>query len=114
MRSPFVFSRFLEAARRFSPTTVLTFVFHLPNFIRLFSRLLGDPRVPYHLKLFCYFSIAYFFLPIDLVKDFPFLFMGRVDDIFFLVWSFRKLVKDSPPEVVQEHVDALSHKSVES
>ncbi len=110
MRNPFLFSKFMEASRRFSPMKVLTFIFHLPNFIRLFSRLLSDKRVPFHLKAFCYFAIAYFFMPFDLINDFPFFFIGRVDDIIILVWAFRKLVKESPPEVVNEHVQALSQR----
>ncbi|MEW6234633.1 MAG: DUF1232 domain-containing protein [Candidatus Omnitrophota bacterium] len=107
-RNPFLFSRFMETIGHFSPAAILTFIYHLPNFIRLFSRLLNDPRVPLHLKLFCYFAIAYFFLPFDLIKDFPSLLFGRVDDVVLLIWSFRKLVMDTPPEIVQEHVDALS------
>jgi len=107
MANPFRFSRLLEKAGRFSPATILAFFIHLPNFIRLFSRLLSDSRVPYHLKFFCYFALVYLIFPIDLLKDLPFFQIGYIDDILLLIFAFRKLVKDSPPEVVREHVEAI-------
>ncbi len=107
MANPFRFTRFLESAQ-ITPASVIAFIIHIPNFIRLFSRLLNDPRVPYHLKFFCYFSIFYFFFPLDLIKDFLFFGMGYVDDVLLLFFAFRKLVRDSPPEVVREHVEAIS------
>ncbi len=102
------FLKFMQASRQFSPMMVMRFIVHLPNFFRLFSRLLKDPRVPIHLKLLCYGSIIYFFFPIDLIKDFPLIFLGYVDDVMLLILAFRKLVKDSPPEIVEEHVRAIS------
>lgn len=108
MANPFRFSRLLETAGRFSPTKVIAFLIHLPNFCRLFSRLLNDPRVPYRLKFFCYFAVLYFIFPIDLIKDLPRFQIGYIDDILILFFAFRKLVNDSPPEVVREHVEAIS------
>jgi len=108
MENPFRFSRLLETAGRFSPAKVIGFLIHLPNFIRLFSRLLNDPRVPYRLKLFCYFALVYFIFPIDLIKDLPRFQLGYIDDVLLLFFAFRKLVNDSPPDVVREHVDAIS------
>ncbi|RJP26531.1 MAG: DUF1232 domain-containing protein [Candidatus Omnitrophota bacterium] len=102
------FFKFMQLSQRFSPVSIFRFIIHLPNFFKLFSRLLHDSRVPFHLKLLCYASIVYFFLPIDLLRDFPFFFVGHIDDVMFLFLAFRKLVKDSPPEVVQEHVKAIS------
>ncbi|MBN2330150.1 MAG: DUF1232 domain-containing protein [Candidatus Omnitrophica bacterium] len=108
MPNPFRFSRFLDLANRFPPAKIFAFLIHLPNFIRLFSRLLADPRVPFHLKFFCYFALFYFIFPIDLLKDLPFFQIGYIDDIIILIFAFRKLIKESPPEIVQEHVDAIS------
>ncbi len=104
----FRFQRFFQAAGRFSLPQILSFVFHLPNFCRLFSRLLKDPRVPFHLKFLCYFSIFYLISPLDLIRDLPFFQIGYIDDAFLLIFSFRKLMKDSPPEVVREHVQAIA------
>lgn len=108
MLNLFRFKRFFDAAGKFSLPQIVSFVFHLPNFFRLFSRLLKDPRVPLHLRLLCYFSIFYLISPIDLIKDLPFFQIGYVDDAFLLIYSFRKLIKESPPDVVREHVLAIS------
>ena len=101
-------SPFLDAARSMNPRTLASLIFHLPKFIRLFSRLLGDPRVPYYLKLFVYGAILYCFFPLDLFRDLTFFGLGYVDDAILLFLALRKLVRDSPPEVVQEHVEAIS------
>lgn len=101
-------SPFLEAARSMDIRTLLSLLFHLPNFIRLFIRLLRDPRVPYHLKLFVYAAILYWFFPLDVIRDFPFLGIGYLDDVVLLFLALRALVRGSPPEVVREHVEAIS------
>lgn len=111
MPNPFLFSKFMEAGRRFSPAKVLTFLYHLPNLIRLYSRLLDDKRVPFHLKLFCYGALAYALFPFDLMPDLRLMGLGYIDDIAFIFLAFKKLVQDSPPEVVREHVLALSGKT---
>jgi len=108
MANPFRFSRLMETAGRFSPTKVLSFIIHLPNFIRLFSRLLADSRVPFHLKLICYGSIIYLIFPFDFLPDLPFFQIGYIDDILFIVFAFRKLIKDCPPEIIRDHVEAIS------
>ncbi|HQH70687.1 MAG TPA: DUF1232 domain-containing protein [bacterium] len=107
MANPFRFTRFLESAQ-ITPASVIAFIIHIPNFIRLFSRLLNDPRVPYHLKFLCYGAILYFLFPLDLWRDFRMFGLGYVDDVLLLFFAFRKLVRDSPPEVVREHVEAIS------
>lgn len=108
MGNPFRFTRLLETAGRFSPAKVVAFLIHLPNFIRLFSRLLNDARVPYRLKFFCYFALFYFIWPLDLLRDLPRFQLGYIDDILLLFFAFRKLVQNSPPDVVREHVEAIS------
>ncbi|MDX9754854.1 MAG: DUF1232 domain-containing protein [bacterium] len=109
MPNPFRFSRFLDYAGQFSLTTVVNFIVHLPNFIRLFSRLLNDKRVPIHLKLICWASIVYFFFPFDfIIPDLARLGLGYIDDMVFLFYAFNKLVKESPPDVVREHVEQIS------
>ena len=91
------------------PRALVSLLFHLPNFIRLFTRLLADPRVPYYLKLLVYGAIGYCFFPVDLLGwDFLGFGIGYLDDAVILFLALRKLVRDSPPEVVQEHVEAIS------
>ncbi|MBI1388627.1 MAG: DUF1232 domain-containing protein [bacterium] len=102
------FSKIAELTNRFSPKTILGFVLHLPSFLRLFSRLLDDPRVPLHLKLFCYASLAYIIFPFDLMPDLALFGLGYMDDVLFVYWAFSALVTQSPPEVVREHVEAIS------
>ncbi len=88
--------------------TLASLVFHLPSFVRLFARLLRDPRVPYYLKLLVYAAIAYALVPIDIMPDLTFLGLGYVDDLVLLTLAVRKLVTGTPPEVLQEHVEAIA------
>ena len=101
-------SPFLEAARSMDLRTLASLVFHLPSFIRLFIRLMGDRRVPYYLKLLVYGAILYALFPIDIMPDLTFLGLGYVDDLVLLTLAVRKLVTGTPPEVLQEHVEAIS------
>lgn len=87
---------------------IMHFILHLPNFVKLFTRLLRDKRVPLYLKALCYGAIFYFFFPIDFIRDRAFFGMGYIDDITFLFLAFRALVTSSPPEVVREHVEAIA------
>ena len=108
MKNPFLFTRLFQAASKYSLPSIISFVFHLPNFIRLFSRLLADPRVPAHLKLICYGAVIYLIFPIDLVRDLPFIQIGYIDDAIILIFAFRKLLRESPSDVVQELFDNIS------
>ena len=45
-------------------------VTHLPSFLKLFSRLIKDARVPLTSKLILVGMLAYVVLPADLVPDF--------------------------------------------
>lgn len=102
------FGRAFDLAKGRNPLTVLRFILHLPNFVRLSFRLLGDPRVPLHLKLFCYGAIAYVILPFDLLPDLAMFGVGYVEDLVLVYLAFNKLMTDSPREVVQQHVQAIS------
>lgn len=110
MPNPIFFTKLLRTASQYSPHKVISFIFHLPNLIRLCFRLLNDPRVPFYLKLLCYGAIGYCIFPFDLIRDFPSIYFGRVDDVLILYFAFNKLIKDSPPEVVEEHVNRLRGK----
>lgn len=109
-----LFSKIMQTASRYSPHKVISFIFHLPSMVRLCFRLLNDNRVPFHLKAFCYGAILYLILPFDLLPDFPSVYLGRADDIMLLYFAFNKLMKDSPPEVIEEHIADLRGKKRES
>ncbi|MGI6456470.1 MAG: YkvA family protein [bacterium] len=104
------FMRLMQQSGGMTPQKMLAVLFHAPNFIRLFYRLLHDTRVPFHLRGICWAAIIYFLFPIDIIRDLPRIFFGYVDDIVFLVFAFRKLLNDSPPQVVQEHVQAIAER----
>lgn len=91
------------------------FIYHLPNFVKLFWRLFKDPRVPIMKKgiamllfLGCFiFGVAYFISKFDLIPDFwPWL--GKIDDpIVFLAVIFLPgawlFIKSCPVDLVFEH-----------
>jgi len=82
-------------------------IFHIPNFIKLSTRLLKDKRVPFYLKLFVYGAILYILSPFDLLPDFLVPFLGFFEDIIIAILCLTGLVKLSPPEVVKQHVKAV-------
>ena len=82
-------------------------IFHIPNFIKLSSRLLRDRKVPFYLKLLVYGAIAYILSPYDLIPDFLVPFLGFFEDIIIGILCLIGLVKGSPPEVVEGHVKAI-------
>jgi uncharacterized membrane protein YkvA (DUF1232 family) len=80
---------------------------HLPSFLKLFSRLVKDPRINLAPKLVVLGALAYVVLPIDLVPDFvPGL--GQADDVAVLLAGLRLFLRLCPPEVVQEHVKSIA------
>jgi uncharacterized membrane protein YkvA (DUF1232 family) len=80
---------------------------HLPSFLKLFLRLVFDPRVTFVPKLVVLGVLAYVVLPTDLVPDFiPGL--GQADDIVVVLAGLKLFLRLCPPEVVQEHVKAIS------
>ena len=80
---------------------------HLPSFLKLFLRLVKDPRVNLAPKLVVLGVLAYVVLPIDLVPDFvPGL--GHVDDVVVLLAGLKLFLRLCPPAVVQEHVKSIA------
>ncbi len=79
---------------------------HVPNFFKLFFRLLGDSRVPVIAKVIPGAAFLYLISPIDLIPDliFP---LGFIEDAVILYFAFRFLFRAAPAPVVQEHVRRL-------
>lgn len=67
--------------------------------IKLILRLMGDSRVSIFLKVLPVVTLVYLL--------FPDLLLGPVDDVAIIWLGAYLFVELCPPEVVQEHVDAL-------
>ena len=81
----------------------LQILVHLPDFVRLYWRLLRDRRVAFLAKAFLVTTLAYLIWPADLVPDFiP--FVGEVDDLVVVLAGLWLFVRLCPPQVVREHV----------
>jgi uncharacterized membrane protein YkvA (DUF1232 family) len=82
---------------------VLRFLLNLPNFVRLYWRLLGDWRVSIWPKALLVLSGLYVLSPVDFIPDvLP--FIGEVDDLLIIILACRLFIYLCPPEVVREHV----------
>jgi uncharacterized membrane protein YkvA (DUF1232 family) len=74
----------------------------LPNLVRLFRGLLGDPRVPRGSKALLLLGAVWLASPIDLIPEFlP--GIGGIDDAIVASLVLRHLVRRAGPEVVREH-----------
>jgi uncharacterized membrane protein YkvA (DUF1232 family) len=74
----------------------------LPNLLRLFRGLIGDPRVPRGSKALLLLGAAWLASPIDLIPEFiPGL--GPIDDAVVAALVLRHLVKRAGPDVVRDH-----------
>lgn len=100
---------------------LLKYIYHLPNFIKLFWRLFQDERVPIYKKaipmLFGAFSLVfvtvYFLAKLDLIAD-PIPFIGWLDDLIVLIIliifspGVYLFIKACPQDIVLEHVDEIA------
>lgn len=74
----------------------------LPNLIRLFHGLLGDPRVPWHAKVILGGGLVYLAVPVDLVPDFvP--FAGQLDDAIVAALVLAYVSRSVGGDLVREH-----------
>ena len=85
----------------------LRLLMHIPNFFKLSYRLVRDKRVPLYLKIICYAAVIYVLSPYDLVPIALIPFLGWIDDIIIFYICLKLLVRYSPPEVVEKHVQAI-------
>jgi uncharacterized membrane protein YkvA (DUF1232 family) len=98
---PFGIVQYLGVRRLFR------FFQHLPNFLKLFSRLMADQRVALRVKLVPLGVFAYLLLPADLMPDMLPGF-GQVDDIVVILLGLRFFLRLCPPEIIHEHVKAIA------
>jgi uncharacterized membrane protein YkvA (DUF1232 family) len=74
----------------------------LPNLLRLFRGLIGDPRVPRGSKALLVLGAVWLASPIDLIPEFvP--GVGPIDDAVVAALVLRHLVKRAGPDVVRDH-----------
>ncbi len=97
----------LAALMRLGPRRVAQVVIHLPNFLRLFWRLLKDPRVPAWPKLLPLLVVGYVLAPVDFLPDFL-LALGQIDDLLVIFLGLRAFIRLCPREIVQEHVRVIA------
>lgn len=71
--------------------------------IRLAYRLMRDPRISILFKLPVIAALLYFVLPWDLLSDFFLPGVGYIDDILFLTWATRFLIRLAPQAIKQEY-----------
>jgi uncharacterized membrane protein YkvA (DUF1232 family) len=97
----------LGIVRQLGVRRLLQFLLHLPNFLKLFTRLVRDPRVALRSKLVPLGVLGYLILPVDLLPD-VFLVLGQIDDLVVILLGLKLFIWLCPPEVVQEHVKAIA------
>ena len=85
---------------------ITKFITNIPNFFKLYFRLLADPRVPFPTKIIPIGALIYVISPYDLIPDF-FMPFGWIEDIIIFYFAFRFLFRAAPQEVVQEHVQRI-------
>lgn len=92
-----------EVVRRNKPWDVARFVAHLPDFVRLFFRLLGDRRVHWFGKAVFLAAVGYLVSPLDFLPDLAPV-LGQVDDLTVLTLACRAFLSLCPQAVVAGHV----------
>ena len=89
------------------PLQVSRLVGYLPQFVRVFWRLMKDPRVPLLAKLVPVLALLLMISPpaieLDLVP-----ILGEIGWLVVGLLAFKILVWLSPPEVVREHVSRIA------
>ncbi len=78
------------------------------NQLKLILRLMGDNRVNIFAKLIPVGAFAYLILPADLVPNIALPVIGMLDDAAILWLGSYVFTELCPPEVVAEHMKALS------
>ncbi|HKK09105.1 MAG TPA: DUF1232 domain-containing protein [Gemmatimonadota bacterium] len=89
-------------ARLPSPRRIKDALRGLPGFLRLLWRLVRDPRVSRLDRGLFLGTLAYLFMPLDLVPDWiP--VAGELDDLVLVLFALDRLLYRTPEEVLLEH-----------
>jgi uncharacterized membrane protein YkvA (DUF1232 family) len=74
----------------------------IPNLVRLFRGLMGDPRVPRGSKVLLLVGALWLASPIDLIPEFvPVL--GPLDDALVAALILRHVLRRAGPDVIAQH-----------
>jgi hypothetical protein len=93
-----------------SPSRIGGFIMHLPSFMRVFYRLMIDPRVSLIAKLVPALGLMLLFTPPALELDFvP--FIGELDWLLVILITLKVFVWMCPPDVVREHVARVGRRA---
>jgi uncharacterized membrane protein YkvA (DUF1232 family) len=76
--------------------------------VKLIMRLIGDRRVNPWLKIIPIAGVAYLISPIDIIPDVILPVIGELDDAAVLWLTNYLFIELCPPDVVNEHVKALT------
>ena len=90
-----------------SPMTVGRFFAFLPQFVRVFWRLMADARVPILPKMVPVLAFFLMLTPPALELDFIPL-VGELDWILVAVAALKLFVWLCPPDIVREHVSRIA------
>ncbi|MEW5803314.1 MAG: DUF1232 domain-containing protein [bacterium] len=90
-----------------NPINFFRFIWHVPDFLKLFYRLFMDSRVPLYLKLLLVGTLLYIISPVDFIPELLIPIIGGFDDIILLILCLRVFLSWSPREVVLEHVTRI-------
>lgn len=74
--------------------------------VRLVSRLLRDPEVPFYFKIVPFLGFVYVLMPIDIIPD-MFLVMGQLDDLTALIVGAKVFIELAPQHVVARHMQEI-------
>lgn len=94
-----------------NPAGFFKFIRLLPKIIRLHFRLLKDARVSIWPKLVFLSAVAYLIVPIDLISDIFLPVIGYADDLVILLAASQLLLRTTPPQILDEHVNAIDRKT---
>lgn len=79
--------------------------------VKLIVRLVRDRRISAWLKIIPIAGLIYLVSPLDLIPDIALPVIGELDDAAVLWITNYLFVELCPPEIVQEHVSALTAKA---
>jgi len=103
-----VFRSFLKL-QLLSPSRMGGFITYLPSFVRVFYRLMIDPRVSLIAKLVPPLGLALLLTPPALELDFiP--IVGELDWLLVAYITLKVFIWLCPPEVVREHVARIAQR----
>jgi hypothetical protein len=90
-----------------TPRKVLAFIMHLPQFTRVFYRLIVDPRVSFLAKLVPLLGLLLLLTPPALELDLiP--IIGELDWLLVLYLTLNLFIWLCPPDVIREHVTQVA------